>query len=77
MSAVDQVELLEAARVGKDVGHLVALVLLAEPDPERAIGLCGRMSELVPVEHDNELDVCLIGQQAIREAVATRRAAAE
>jgi hypothetical protein len=69
--SVDPVEMLEAARIGKEVGHLVALVLIAsEGDSEKAMTLCGEMSKLAPVIHENELDVCLIAQQAIREAVA-------
>lgn len=64
-------DLLDAARVAKDVAKITALTLIREHgDPVAALELLASIEDEEQPESMFELDAVLLSQQAIREAVA-------
>jgi hypothetical protein len=65
--------LLDRARTGKEIGTLVAVVLLATGgDPDAALTMLDSFRDLAPPESLEELDAVPLAEQAIREAVVLR-----
>lgn len=61
--------LLESGRIARECACVLALVMITtRGDPEQTIRALEKMSELVPVTDENELDVASIAAQAVREA---------
>lgn len=63
-------ELLDRATAGREIGKLVALVLIrCSGDADAALSMLDEFKDLAPPEAPDELDAVPIAAQAIREAV--------
>lgn len=60
---------LDRAATGREVGQLVAIVLIrCHGDAEEALGILASLDGVAPPENVGELDAAPIAAQAIREA---------
>jgi len=65
----DQSALLDRAATAREVGILIALVLMrCHGDPELAIPMLATFEGIAPPQEEGELDAVPIAAQAIREA---------
>lgn len=62
--------LLDRAAVGREIGTLVALVLIrCAGDGEAALAMLADFEGIAPPESEEELDAVPVAQQAIRDAL--------